>query len=1250
MLLELLQTLRNANLEITPIEVAEALLLARFFPNSPPLAEPSAADVLSPLTDTVRPPASALEPEQASDVDSQLQEPIRPPLQPGDAVLPQPSMNGAGSVTAVPFRSPQARALPAAHKIGAALRPLRRRHFSTQRMVMNEEATVQQIADGGPKTIVWRPARERWLSVELVLDESLSMHIWRPTLREFRALLERHGAFRNVRVWQLKTDDNQAQLARVIAHEPRVARPQQLLSPMGRQLVIVVSDCTAQAWYHGSAYQMLTQWARQTPTVLTQVLPRSLWLGTSMTEADATMRADQPGLPNAKLHVQPDFYAEWLQTGAPLPIVTLDEWSIAPWAKMVAGSGQSLASGLILPDLTEALAKNIPLPSPTRPAPADAAARVQSFLGTASPLARQLARYLAVAPLSLPVLQLVQQAMLPQSRQSHLAEIFRSELMNLPTPATLLTEETIFDFHEGVREELLRDLKRSETLLVLDKVADFIFERSGQARGFGALMAVPGGKDAPPDAIQVDPLALSFARIGARTLRKLRLRSEQAEQWERFVQRHDPNVRVSQVVLEVLIEPENAQEPDTPPEEIKSGNHPNDPWKGAFGGLRERNHRRLSAMVGEVMQREDDLYDWHSLTLTVSSTDPIQHPLQGSVKFYLHDSFEGDNKPVVTLGPKITQAVYRTAAWGAFTVGVIADDGTTQLELDLAEQSDLPYEFRYPLSELLKYAASSDAGFTAEAVAAFAQQMKTLTSNRQLRTAERRARAAANLGKASSELGNAPLAIRFLEYALARQAKVGDSAFLDEVLSHLGMARQRAGALKEARECFVQRLALARETPNELAEGRALLQLAQLDQQEGQIENAITNAERAHNIFKRSRSATKEIIETQELIAQLSKISPQQVEKLLKVFVSYSHQDLALKEELDQHLAMLKRRGLIDVWDNNDLRPDVNEFQEISARLSVADIVLVLISGSYLASDWCRRELEMAVKLAQTNGARIVPIILRPCDWSGTSLAHIQVLPRSARPITAFTNRDEAWVDVTHGIDALVNELTQGFLPKRESLSESKPPSQHYDCLLAYGKADTPFALRLYLAIKEQGINCLFDKPFEDMLQQSESYAQVSYDKQLLCLSSHSIDSDWLKKEIESGLHRIKETGARTLIPLILDDSLPMPKSADWLARVQKTISSAFQAKNDLLEQLLATHDPLDFRGWETNETDFRQQVNRLMQQFGGFNLTPFTFTTVTLDKRSKEIERKALQPANSSKNLHPASNSKWSKSPAARF
>jgi hypothetical protein len=115
---------------------------------------------------------------------------------------------------------------------------------------------------------------------------------------------------------------------------------------------------------------------------------------------------------------------------------------------------------------------------------------------------------------------------------------------------------------------------------------------------------------------------------------------------------------------------------------------PSDPWKGSFGGKSEVAGRRLEASV----ERSADAANPFRLTLRVVSTEPRRNPLSGSVQFFLHDTFKND-RPIVTVGPDgAAQLVLR--AYGAFTVGALADDGKTRLELDLATLQDAPEEFR----------------------------------------------------------------------------------------------------------------------------------------------------------------------------------------------------------------------------------------------------------------------------------------------------------------------------------------------------------------------------------------------------------------------------------------------------------------------------------------------------------------------------------------------------------------------------
>jgi hypothetical protein len=114
-----------------------------------------------------------------------------------------------------------------------------------------------------------------------------------------------------------------------------------------------------------------------------------------------------------------------------------------------------------------------------------------------------------------------------------------------------------------------------------------------------------------------------------------------------------------------------------------------DPQKGRFGGESEKNDRKLSAKV-----RKSAIPKFYNVELIVESTDE-NNPLATDVIFYLHDSF---SPSVYTIKPdEFTEGkAYdnEILSYGAFTVGVITDNGKTLLELDLADNKDFPKEFR----------------------------------------------------------------------------------------------------------------------------------------------------------------------------------------------------------------------------------------------------------------------------------------------------------------------------------------------------------------------------------------------------------------------------------------------------------------------------------------------------------------------------------------------------------------------------
>lgn len=121
-------------------------------------------------------------------------------------------------------------------------------------------------------------------------------------------------------------------------------------------------------------------------------------------------------------------------------------------------------------------------------------------------------------------------------------------------------------------------------------------------------------------------------------------------------------------------------------DQISPGIVPDDPWKGVFGKS-ENENRKLEA---KVIQYGNAGYC--RVYLRLRSLNPEVNPLKGSVQFFLHDTF-ANSKPVVAVGPNGI-AELTLDAWGAFTVGAIADSGLTRLELDLAEIEDAPTSFK----------------------------------------------------------------------------------------------------------------------------------------------------------------------------------------------------------------------------------------------------------------------------------------------------------------------------------------------------------------------------------------------------------------------------------------------------------------------------------------------------------------------------------------------------------------------------
>jgi TIR domain/CHAT domain len=151
-----------------------------------------------------------------------------------------------------------------------------------------------------------------------------------------------------------------------------------------------------------------------------------------------------------------------------------------------------------------------------------------------------------------------------------------------------------------------------------------------------------------------------------------------------------------------------------------------------------------------------------------------------------------------------------------------------------------------------------------------------------------------------------------------------------------------------------------------------------------------------------------------------------QVPGAVEVFFSYAHKDERLRNQLEDHLSNLKRQDVITGWHDRKIAAGTEWKGQIDSRLESARIILLLVSANFLASDYCYDiELKRALERHEAGEARVIPIILRPCDWHTAPFGKLQALPTDTKPVTEWSSRDRAFHDISTGIRKVVEELAQ---------------------------------------------------------------------------------------------------------------------------------------------------------------------------------------------------------------------------------
>ncbi|EKV00578.1 CRISPR-associated protein, Csx3 family [Leptolyngbya sp. PCC 7375] len=404
-----------------------------------------------------------------------------------------------------------------------ALRPLLKQIASATASHLNETATVERIAETDIWSPVLEPDREPWFEVALVIDGSASMALWQRLIDDIQRLLRCYGSFRDFRVWELVVDQGTPGLCAI--PDRTVRSPRVLLSPTGRRLTLVFSDCTADYWWDGSLQPVLAQWGQSMPTAIWQVLPDWMWKRTALGVGDhVVIRNRIPGAVNQNL--MPTFLGlrspKRLTQGAStnlagtaicVPVITTDGPAISTWSRMLSGDRRQSTPGFVLP--AEGWEQTIERSAH------DLNDRLEQFRLRATPAARRLAALLSAAPvITLPVMRLIRAAMLPDVESPvPVAEVFLSGLLQRSIDQSEITDPELvqYDFPAETRERLLDILPTVDAVAVIEKVSGHVAEKLNcTLADFRALLLSPELK------AEADRYGLkTFAQVTAQILRAL---------------------------------------------------------------------------------------------------------------------------------------------------------------------------------------------------------------------------------------------------------------------------------------------------------------------------------------------------------------------------------------------------------------------------------------------------------------------------------------------------------------------------------------------------------------------------------------------------------------------------------------------------------------------------------------------------------------------------------------------------------
>ncbi|MBZ9599303.1 tetratricopeptide repeat protein [Streptomyces erythrochromogenes] len=512
MIEELLQAIVDSGAEAGTDELADILWLSTHITCTPKPPETTSGETL--VGDTREPePRRSLAEEPSQESESSPQS--------GAQLFTATHEGGSGGRGGSLVKVRRAAALDDAPALMRALRPVGRRRGGGDHTELDEELTVVRSIEEHMLVPVLRPSRGHWLDLALVVDTHRSMLLWQDLVNELCRVISQTGVFRDVRVWFLRGTDSDGPPAvtRTVDGQPRC--PQEISDPSGRRVILVVSDTVGHGWGTSALEDVLTHWSSHNSVAILNVLPERLWTRGAVRPSPLLVRVPMAAAPNSSWQLGPiGGRRSRRRSGLRLariavPVVEATPESLSSLAHLLVGNSRWTRMSCLgletggAPGTVTTLVTGADTSS-NHPVPADAKHVLARFREGASPTAQELAGYLSAVPLTLPVMTLVRRAMIPHSKNAHLAEVVLGGLFQPWHTGLGAIDSSQFEFQflPGVREALIGSQLREQITAVQEivrrSVWRYLTQHTGPAGDFLATEVTSGDigeRTVGPDAI-----------------------------------------------------------------------------------------------------------------------------------------------------------------------------------------------------------------------------------------------------------------------------------------------------------------------------------------------------------------------------------------------------------------------------------------------------------------------------------------------------------------------------------------------------------------------------------------------------------------------------------------------------------------------------------------------------------------------------------------------------------------------------